>query len=900
MTSMEDDETIMAIPSPIPSNNNSTSNTNPTHSLLSYRIADYSSYSAAYRPELVLEDHPTDQASRWSSASNDQHQYLTLELTSPAIPLTITFGKFHKNHVCNLREFRVELSPLLTSSTPGSMIVNSNPTWVEVLQSGLRNDSEPECFPLVYPSPGSPFPVHQIKIHPLAAWGNSFNYSIWYVEVRGIRDPTIITEAARRLQERLWSESWRLCLKFLREQSIIRAQYEQIAEIIPVRLEAPLVNQLYYQIIERGNLAAAEQLLQEAHQADPELFTEYLTDHVVYEPQWTRLDSSSLNNGNENDDAEGERPGVRGGHQMAWDPVGMSLYLLGGWDGHRDLADFWRYDVNDARWTLLSDDTRKEGGPGPRSCHKMILHSGRRRLYVLGRYVDTETRNGGGVANANGGGTIFQSDFFYYDLEQHTWTLVAGDTSRIGGPGLVYDHQMALDEERDVIYVFGGRLLGPSNGIGSIPSVHGGIITVGGGGNAMTTGNNNNSAITTTTTTSTTTTTTTNTTATNNPPPMSGEATYGGLYAYCIRTDRWRLIRHDGQSGLCGTPIFKSRIGHSMIFNPRSRHLYIYAGQRHKDYLCDFYVYDVDRDQVVEMIKDTGRVGGPEAGFTQRSTLDGQRQELFIFSGLMREKAPTLGQGGGGGSGSGGGGATATTTITTPSSNLGAEMARNSLWLYQISKRRWTRIHSRHTCYNRQPNTLTNISRFNGNQNGEILEPCPRFAHQLVYDPEGGIHYLFGGNPGEVGNPRRRLSDFWQLRLIRPLNNGDVVRRAAFALRKQQFYELCLQRRLTNGNSGNGNNNNDGGITASGSASSPSMLNALRFLQGEVSLAVDHDRIEESQQFRELSTWLVQAPGDGPTDRLIEQSRRNVFNVVISFLPASMRPPLASLSNLVQ
>ena len=46
---------------------------------------------------------------------------------------TITFGKFHKVHVCNLKEFKVYAGLTLES-------------LVEILHSGLRNDSEPETF----------------------------------------------------------------------------------------------------------------------------------------------------------------------------------------------------------------------------------------------------------------------------------------------------------------------------------------------------------------------------------------------------------------------------------------------------------------------------------------------------------------------------------------------------------------------------------------------------------------------------------------------------------------------------------------------------------------------------------------------------------------------------------
>ena len=83
-------------------------------------------------------DKPSDQSSRWSSASNNQlqvgpddgsasgvqdrahgrsrtmcrvqcgsHQFILLKLERMAVVSTITFGKYHKGHVCNLREFKV-------------------------------------------------------------------------------------------------------------------------------------------------------------------------------------------------------------------------------------------------------------------------------------------------------------------------------------------------------------------------------------------------------------------------------------------------------------------------------------------------------------------------------------------------------------------------------------------------------------------------------------------------------------------------------------------------------------------------------------------------------------------------------------------------------------------------
>ena len=69
------------------------------------------------------------------------------------------------------------------------------------------------------------------------------------------------------------------------------------------------------------------------------------------------------------------------------------LYLFGGWDGNRDLADFWAYDIASSKWRLLSLDTEADGGPTPRSCHKMIFDANSRQIFILGRYLERTLRD---------------------------------------------------------------------------------------------------------------------------------------------------------------------------------------------------------------------------------------------------------------------------------------------------------------------------------------------------------------------------------------------------------------------------------------------------------------------------------------------------------------------------
>lgn len=265
----------------------------------------------------------------------------------------------------------------------------------------------------------------------------------------------------------------------------------------------------------------------------------------------------------------------------------------------------------------------------------------------------------------------------------------------------------------------------------------------------------------------------------------------------------------------------------------------------------DFIVYDVDRDQVVEMQKDTSRLGGPEAGVTQRSTIDGEKGEIFMFSGLQRAMEKISGPLANTNSNN-------TTAAVTALPALDHMAKSNALWIYSHHQRKWTRV------YNSTQETR-----------GSQDEPVPRFAHQIAYDPVSRTHYLFGGNPGEPSAPRRRLNDFWQLTLHRPLDSAKVLRRHTFSLRRQQFLEMCLER-------------------PQGTPASPSMVNAMRFLQTEVACSVDHSDPEESREFRGLSSWLLRVPlGMGRGERL------NVFHEIVASLPRTMQPPTANISDLI-
>ena len=430
---------------------------------------------------------------------------------------------------------------------------------------------------------------------------------------------------------------------------------------------------------------------------------------------------------------------------MCIDTYTQTIYLFGGWDGNTDLSDLWAYHVPSQEWNCISRNTQEEGGPSPRSCHKMCLDPERRQIFTLGRYLDSNLR----VT------TNLKSDFYMYDIDTNKWALITEDTTSLGGPSLVFDHQMVMDIEERVIYVFGGRVLSPSRWEGCL----GGLEQEGGVRSNFT----------------------------------PNDSVLSGLYSYHVSTNTWTKLRDDcGNNSTPKVNEIKSRIGHSMLFHSVTRQLYILAGQRNKEFLSDFFTYNIDSD-TISYISDGSRKDNssvPATGFTQKATIDPHLNEIHVLSGLSKDKDKQR-----------------------------DETVRNSFWVYYIGRNKWSCIYH---------NDQTGDAYWNKMQQ---IEPCPRFAHQLVYDEVRKVHYLFGGNPGRNSLPKMRLDDFWSLKLSR-LSIEQLLHKCHFLIRKHKFRELARENSLT----------------------------ALNYLQTTLYNAIDHKQTSEVQEFQELAAALFQSP----------------------------------------
>ncbi|EDW09382.1 uncharacterized protein Dmoj_GI19068 [Drosophila mojavensis] len=697
---------------------------------LNFEIYRYSSYSPNYLPENVLVDCPNDQTSRWSAYTNSPPQFLTLKLRRPAIVQKIKFGKFEKSHVCNIKKFRVF----------GGL---EDEHMVLLLEAGLKNDNIPEVFNLrcMTEDGAENLPILYLKIVPLLSWGPSFNFSIWYIELHGQDDPMYTCARMKSYNTLRETEIIKLCLKHFRQQGYMKA-FGALQEQTNVRLEHPLISELHKYLVVQGDFEQAERFIVKC--IDDGLMDEYLNKQD-YKHDWQmKYTQSEI------------KPGNRGGHQLVVDAKKRLIYLYGGWDGYQDLSDLWVYSIELDEWTLLCERSELSNGPTPRSCHKLVFDPISENIFMLGRYLDNSIRTS----------DYIKSDFYLYDTRARNWMQICDDTSQVGGPQLVYDHQMCIDADKRTIYVFGGKILTPRS------------------------------------------------------PTASTEPEYSGLFSYHIATNTWTQILvdcHHASASQADVMSIKSRITHCMVFHNKQRKLYIYGGQRGKEDLDELLTYDVDSQAISLINKEHSHLGTntsteakfePSSGYTLRATIDCDRDEIYVFSSLNKVKDRR---------------------------DVHHVDASNSFWVYSLRTHKWSRIY--YCRHNAQDVNSINKANFLGASKGDdVLEPCPRYAHQLVYDEVAKTHYLFGGNPGIFQYQQLRLDDFWLLHLEKP-KREEILKHCRYLVRKLRYEEMTR--------------------------SDP--IKAMEYLRHHIADVIDHTDTEQLNNFHKLASLLFK-PHDNSQD----------------------------------
>ncbi|CAE1255868.1 MKLN1 [Acanthosepion pharaonis] len=521
--------------------------------VLKYTVYKWSSYSSNYVPENIYHDRPQEQSSRWSSDSNNSPQ---------------VFGGPTDDHM------------------------------IELLESGLKNDHVPETFYPLNEIDDNHFPVRYLKIVPLQAWGPSFNFSIWYIEIRGIDDTAAVKPCLNwynmvgfSIYSLFFNDTpllfFHSLLAFFKLTSFsrnnttfdhrpgMRGGHQMCID--------PLTETMYLYGGWDGNQDLAD--LWAYHVPSQSWSLSYLLGNdgeiSLFFSFFFPLSSLPLPLSPLLPLCIPSSPSVSPSPPLYPPPPSLSLFSLYPFSLSIPFLSLSLFSLSLSLFSLslslfslslslfslslslfslsLSipflplplypfspsplplypfspsipsppslSGLESPAGPSARSCHKICLDYERKQIFSLGRYLDSSLRS---VEN-------LKSDFYMYDITSGKWTLITEDTAAMGGPKLVFDHQMAIDIDEQTIYVFGGRVLTSSS-----------------------------------------------------EGERSHEPTFSGLYSYHVPTNTWRKLRDD-----CNE--VRSRIGHSMLFHPKKRLLYIFAGQRSKEYLNDFFTYDVEAHRV--------------------------------------------------------------------------------------------------------------------------------------------------------------------------------------------------------------------------------------------------------------------------------------------------------------
>lgn len=587
--------------------------------LLQYNIHKCSSYSNDKKPENILVDEPRNHESRWYTDHRDPNQYLILKLDKMAIVETILFGKYLKPHTTDLRKFNV-----YGGYEEDNMQL--------LLKGGLKNDNCYEVFNLrYYTTDGYLVPVQYIKIIPIQSWGNSTSFSIWHIALYGRNEETLMKHSLETIHLRNERETIRIILRYLRKRQY-NAAYESLTRESGVLLDGPRQARFWNALVEEANFEEAERnFIEAANEGELEWYIAW----QKYKPEWQLILACSpeietklikligptvpapsaqplelepeidhalrlpgefppvpefqrplpplpepIILGGDDDEKSEEivmplidkcecRPGPRGGHQLVVDSLDNKLYLYAGWSGTRDLDDLWMFDVANSTWTLLCAHSGDVGGPSPTSCHKVVLDHVNKKLYTIGRYLDGSKRHSVNMKN----------DFYVYDLITNKWSLICYDVALVGGPSLLYDHQMCIDTETQTIYLFGGRLLPLDNN------------------------------------------------------SEEGDR-YSGLYSYHIPSNTWKVITDKPTTD--GAPV--PRIGHTMIFHSKQKRLYVFAGTAKKEPLMGLWWWDVTTGECGIVATSRTKSAMPTATFTQRASFDPDTNEMFILAGMAKDR----------------------------------------------------------------------------------------------------------------------------------------------------------------------------------------------------------------------------------------------------------------------
>ena len=117
------------------------------------------------------------------------------------------------------------------------------------------------------------------------AHGANFNYSIWFVQLNGLLDYSIVESTYKTYINYKESEVLRLCLKHFRQRNMLNL-FNTLSSSLKIQFEDSLLSDLYTFLVVDGDFKKSEDLLVQAGKQG--LFNESITE-TAYKPSWKRI-----------------------------------------------------------------------------------------------------------------------------------------------------------------------------------------------------------------------------------------------------------------------------------------------------------------------------------------------------------------------------------------------------------------------------------------------------------------------------------------------------------------------------------------------------------------------------------------------------------------------------------
>ncbi|KAM0676685.1 Muskelin 1 [Binucleata daphniae] len=413
--------------------------------LIDYDVSSYSSCQSNFNADSIKIHDPTNGESKWAATSSDQDQYIVLKLKKPALITAITFGKFYKLHINNVKDFKIygyndasdnndmdccnhldnskcvnepESKPCTAKQKNDAKkytykYTNTPENPVLLFEGFTTNDTNMETFSLTLVHKNQFNLVKYIKIVPMHAWGVNLNYFIWHVKLHGIDDSAAMHKMIQHNHEIINDKCYKIVVDFLKKE--MRNDVIEIFKKDKNDIDVGYITDKIKQLIKNDDFDELENFFEVL--VDKNMIN---NDKFIY-GMWKNLDGKHDNTQHTkttsilpytlNNDANSPimcalnkvkkdnsqrskntsaKPGPRGGHGMV--SYKNELYIQGGWDGVDELGDFWVFDVEKQDWKKIKNYAIN------RSCHKMVVIQRKRtedekRRELLSSQMRTNTQS---------------------------------------------------------------------------------------------------------------------------------------------------------------------------------------------------------------------------------------------------------------------------------------------------------------------------------------------------------------------------------------------------------------------------------------------------------------------------------------------------------------------------